>query len=345
MNTAVRKFALAFATTVSLAACSEDSKPVGDVLAEDSTLALEVMSANRDSLALPTDDTALSGSPVASTEPVASPPVEPLTVAAAPAPIVEPRSAPSAENRPAPARSRSTRSVANRSTSTRSTASRSARARASRTQSTRQVARTTARTTRSQVSAGNSGTGRVAATKSTTPSRTASRMRGSALIPVGSEFVLAADQRVCQSMSKVGDTFNAHIAEDVVGPIGVVIPKGTAVTAHVSSVRNDMDFDIESLTFAGRTYSVGSDVTYAGVEKVRTKSARKAAPVVAGAGLGAAVGGVIGRDVKSAVIGAAGGAIAGAIVAKQAYRTDRCLPEGGRINAKLSEPLTIAITE
>lgn len=171
-----------------------------------------------------------------------------------------------------------------------------------------------------------------------------SRMHASALIPAGSELVLAADQRVCASMSRVGDTFHARVTEDVIGPIGVVIPKGTVATATVSSVRNDLDVDVASLTVAGQTYSINSDVTYTQVEKVRRKSGSPR-PVLAGTGLGAAAGGVIGRDVKSAVIGAAGGALAGAIAATQVTRSDRCVPAGGRINTKLSEPLEIALTE
>ena len=145
-------------------------------------------------------------------------------------------------------------------------------------------------------------------------------------------------------MSRVGDTFITHIAEDVVGPIGVVIPKGTVATAQISSVKNNFGVDVGSLTIAGHTYSIDSDVTYTEIEKAKRKS-RNARPVLVGTGLGAAVGGVIGRDVKSAVIGAAGGALAGAIASTQVTKSDRCVPVGGRITATLSEPLKIALTD
>jgi hypothetical protein len=49
--------------------------------------------------------------------------------------------------------------------------------------------------------------------------------------------------------------------------------------------------------------------------------------------------------VKSAVIGAAGGALAGVLASRPSYRTDQCLPEGGRITMKLSEPLKIALSD
>jgi hypothetical protein len=143
-------------------------------------------------------------------------------------------------------------------------------------------------------------------------------MRSSALIPAGSELVLASDQRVCASMSRVGDEFQVRVAEDVVGPIGVVIPKGTVARAQISSLRKDFDLAIASLTLGGRTYPIGSDATIADIEKVRTRSRRQATPVIAGAGV---------------------------VASRQTYRTDRCVPEGGRITTKLAEPLKIALTD
>ena len=309
MNTALRTLALTLGTAVTLTGCADDSRPVGDVLAQDSTLAREVMMANRDSLAT-VIDTAEAQFEVAAgaPEPVsASPRIEtPLAAPVRSAPVIRSTSRRIAAASPARARRRSSRPA-------------QSRAAASRTVSERVTAR------------------------ASSPAET--RMRSSALIPAGSELVLASGQRVCASMSRVGDEFQVRVAEDVIGPIGVVIPKGTVATAQIASVRKDFNLDIASLTFGGHTYPIGSDATFTEVDKVRTKSGKQAAPVVAGAGLGAAMGGVIGRDVKSAVIGAAGGALAGALASRQTYRTDRCVPEGGRITTTLTEPLKIALTE
>lgn len=316
MNTALRTLAAAFGLTATVTACSDDSKPVTDVLAEDSTLVREVMSANRDSFSRSFDtDNSTPDSVAATTPSIASP------VATTPPTRIAPgQKSPS-----------NTRRVVTGS------ASSSPRRRSVRTSQSRVA------------SSSNTAPARSATTPSTRPeTRIASestRMKSSASIPAGTELILAADQRVCASMSRVGDKFQARIAEDLVGPIGVVIPKGTVATAQISSVRNDFDLDIASLTFGGHTYPIASDVTDADVEKVRTKSTKRTVPIAAGAGLGAAAGGMIGRDIKSAVIGAAGGAIAGALAARPSYRTDRCLPEGGRITTKLSEPLKIALTD
>ena len=320
MKPVLRTLALTLGTAATLAGCADDSKPIGDVLAEDSTLAREVMMANRDSLATVVDTAE------AALDVPESPATEPAPVAALPRPETPPPAqvalpvseAPSPSRRvaaanPTGARRRSARSIS--SPSRRRTVS----------------ARTSAPSTTTNTASIRPGT--------------TTRMRSSALIPAGSELVLASGQRVCASMSRVGDAFQVRVAEDVVGPIGVVIPKGTLATAQISSVRNDFDLDIASLTFAGHTYPIGSDVTFTEVEKVRTKPRKQATPVIAGAGLGAAMGGVIGRDVKSAVIGAAGGALAGALASRQTYRTDRCVPEGGRITTRLSEPLEISLTD
>jgi len=169
-------------------------------------------------------------------------------------------------------------------------------------------------------------------------------MKGSALIPAGQELALTSDQRVCASMSHIGDTFTTHLTQDIVGPVGVVIPKGTVATAQVSSVKKGVGINIESLIIDGQTYQISSDVTHADIEKSRTRSGLSTRTVGAGAGLGGVVGGVIGRDVKSTVIGAAGGAIAGAVAARPTYRSDACIPNGGQIVAQLTTPLRLSIS-
>ena len=345
MNQAFRTIAISLAAVSSAAACSNSSKPVADVLAEDSTLAREVMSANRDSLS-GQGDTGLIGPAVATTgsAPAASAPAASAPIASTPRKVSVLEPAVSATR--AKAAERSPHRVAT-TTSTRASAPRRSVqvARSSSTGSRSAATRVSHRRTSSSSAASSAGAISTAPARSEPPvAREATRMRSSAMIPAGLELILAADQRVCESTSKVGDQFGVRFAEDVVGPIGVVIPKGTAATAQVSSV-SDLDMDITSLTVGGRTYPIGSDRTNAQVETIRTKSTKGAAPVVAGAGLGGALGGVIGRDVKSAVIGAAGGALAGALATRATYRTDRCVPEGGKITTTLSEPLRIALTE
>jgi outer membrane lipoprotein SlyB len=146
-------------------------------------------------------------------------------------------------------------------------------------------------------------------------------------------------------MSRVGDTFAVNFANDVIGPVGVVIPKGTAATAQVSSVSNKLNVDMQSIVFGGRTYALASDVTYTEVEKVRRKSSANKGRIAAGAGIGAVAGGVIGGNPATTVLGAAAGGLAGAVAGKRPVREDRCVPDGGRIDVRHTEPLKLALTE
>ena len=329
MNTAFRSIAVTLAATASLTACGNNSKSVADVLAEDSTLAREVMSAQGDTLAQPIE-TAISDP--ATNVAAAEPGVPQSSAGLADTPLAvsssmgdTERSAPQSSNRV------SKTAVASTSTSSRSVS------RSSRSSRVAQPQRNnvTARTSRT---APQNGQGRVV---ETTP------MRGSATIPTGMELALVSDQRVCASMSRVGDTFAAHVAEDVVGPIGVVIPKGAIAHARVVSNKGDVDIDIESLSLANHDYSVESLVTYAEMEKVGYKTHRTTRNAATGAGLGAVVGGVAGRDIKSAVIGAAGGAVAGILASRSTTSTkrDQCIPDGGEITARLVSPLRISLTD
>ena len=332
MNHVLRSLALTLGATVSLAACGNNSKSVGDVLAEDSTLAREVMSARGDSLGQPVDmalpdsatQVAAVDAPAAVESPAAGPADTPLTISSSVVETPVPRSQPASPARVSRSRASSSNRIASRSTRP-SRASRVVRTR------TNDVAVSSRRASVNQPA--------LRRAVETTP------MRGSAMIPAGLELALAADQRVCASMTRIGDTFTAHVAEDVVGPVGVVIPKGATALARVVANKGDVDIDVESLSFAHRAYSLESLVTYTEMEKVGYKSHRTTRNAAAGAGLGAVIGGVAGRDIKSAVIGAAGGAVAGVLASRatSSVKRDQCIPAGGDITARLVSPLKIAV--
>ncbi|HEX6576508.1 MAG TPA: hypothetical protein VF042_16185 [Gemmatimonadaceae bacterium] len=334
MKTALGSLAFALAATAALAACGNNSKSIGDVLAEDTTLAREVMSARGDTLAQPVETGIAEELAAAPSDPIDEVPAQ----AAGPVISSPVATTPSHVGSPAPAES--------------ATAPRSVAA-AAPTQSTRKVVRRTAvaRSTPSRtnrvvksrisdiiVSSSRETTNRTRESRRTTTTP----MRSSALLPAGLEFSLASDQRVCASMSRVGDKFYTHLSEDVVGPIGVVLPKGTPAIARVVSTKGDMDLVIESLTFTEQHYAPETLVTYAETEKVGypRHTARNA---TAGAGLGAAIGAVAGGGVQGALIGAAGGAAIGTIASRPKTQKDRCIPAGGDITARLVEPLKITL--
>lgn len=178
--------------------------------------------------------------------------------------------------------------------------------------------------------------------------------RAVGVVSVGSELALTAGQRICTNTNSVGDRFTARLAEPVMGANGTVIPVGASALVEISSLKKskrdgdeiEVGLRVESITFNGRTYPVSSEVTYAQVDKVRAESrgddVRK---VATGAAIGAVLGQIFGGKTKSTVIGAAGGAAAGAVIASRNADFDGCLPSGGKITVRLTQPLTIQLSE
>ena len=178
--------------------------------------------------------------------------------------------------------------------------------------------------------------------------------RAVGIVSAGSEVVLSAGQRVCTNTNNVGDRFTAQIADPVMGANGTVIPTGATATVSITSLHRseragdaiEIGLRVESITFGGKTYQVSSETTFAQVDRVRSESrgddVRK---VATGAAIGAVLGQILGGRTKSTVIGAATGAAAGAVAASRNANFDGCVPSGGRIIIRLTEPLTIQLTE
>ena len=178
--------------------------------------------------------------------------------------------------------------------------------------------------------------------------------RAVGVVSVGSEISLAAGQRVCTNTNSIGDKFTAQISDPVMGANGTVIPAGATATVAISSLHQskragddiEIGLRVESISFGGKTYQVTSETTYAQVDRVRAQSRSDDVKKVAtGAAIGAVLGQIFGGKTKSTVIGAAGGAAAGAVIANRNANYDGCVPSGGRITIRLTEPLTIQLTE
>jgi len=169
-------------------------------------------------------------------------------------------------------------------------------------------------------------------------------------IATGSEIALFAGQRVCTNTYQVGDRFTANVAESVQGSNGVAIPAGATAVIEVTALKRsenandniEMEFAVKSIAFNGKTYPVASTVTTAQVEKVRNGDASNDGKKVAtGAIIGAIAGQIFGHKTKSTVIGAATGAAAGAVVAGATGKYEGCVPSGGRIAIKLTQPMVV----
>jgi hypothetical protein len=170
-------------------------------------------------------------------------------------------------------------------------------------------------------------------------------------ISVGSEVSLYSGQRVCTNTNSVGDRFTAQIAEPVMGSNGVVIPAGSSAVVEITTLNRserandniEIGLRVESITFNGKTYPVRSEVSYAQVERVRGES-KVGGDAVKGAVIGAVLGQIIGRRTKSTVIGAGAGAAVGAAVGAANSKVEGCVPSGGRITVRLTQPLVVQMT-
>ncbi|HUQ47743.1 MAG TPA: YMGG-like glycine zipper-containing protein [Gemmatimonadaceae bacterium] len=174
------------------------------------------------------------------------------------------------------------------------------------------------------------------------------------VVSPGSEISMSSGQRICTNTNNVGDRFTAQIADPVMGGNGTVIPAGATATVEITSLsksqgagdRIEIGLRVESVKFGGKTYPVIAETTYAQVDRVRAESrASDTKKVVTGAAIGAVLGQILGHRTKSTVIGAATGAAAGAVVASRNANYDGCVPSGGRITIRLTQPLTIQATE
>jgi hypothetical protein len=291
-----------FAVTIALGACKQGDRPE-DALAQDTSLAHDLSLANADTMAQPQ----LKDVPI-TTAPIVSP--------AAPAPRVAQRQTPSQILTP--------------------------------NKNPRRVVTTTKTTPepveKAPVTTENGNT----VTEGSTTGAVSAKAVGT--IASGSEIALYSGQRVCTNTYAVGDRFTASVAESVQGSNGVAIPAGATAVIEVTSLKrsenaNDnitMEFIVRSIAFNGTTYPVSSMVTSAQVDKVRNGDASNDVRKVAtGAVIGAIAGQIFGHHAKSTIIGAATGAAAGAVVAGATGKYDGCVPNGGRISLKLTQPMQV----
>lgn len=169
-------------------------------------------------------------------------------------------------------------------------------------------------------------------------------------IPAGSTLRLASNSQVCTNTHKAGDRFTATVTSPVTGSNGAVIPAGATVALTVTQVKrsenvNDnivMEFQVNSVTYGGRTYQVDAAVQSADVQRVRNQPKNKdVQKVVGGAVAGAIIGQVLGKNTKSTVIGAAAGAAAGAGAAAATANYEGCVRDGGSIVVTLQDAVQV----
>jgi len=170
----------------------------------------------------------------------------------------------------------------------------------------------------------------------------------------GTKIDVAANDTLSSRTAKTGDTFTAHVVEDVKNAQGkVVIPAGAAVSGSITAVKpapnpntpGTLTVAITSVTVHGNSYPIEAAVdSIETIHKGRGVTTGDAAKVGAGAAAGAILGRVIGGNSKGTVIGGIVGGIAGAGVAKQTKDSDIVLPKGAHIIIRLTKELAVSAT-
>jgi hypothetical protein len=169
-------------------------------------------------------------------------------------------------------------------------------------------------------------------------------------IPAGTTLSLASNQQVCTNTHKAGDRFTASLTSPVSGSNGAVIPAGATVSLTVTRAKrsenaNDpivMEFQVNSISYGGRTYPLDASVASADVQRVRNQPKSKdVQKVVGGAVAGAIVGQILGKNTKSTVIGAAAGGAAGAAAAAATANYEGCVQNGGAIRVTLQDAVQV----
>jgi len=170
-------------------------------------------------------------------------------------------------------------------------------------------------------------------------------------VPVGTRIDAAITDAISSRQARVGDTFAAHVVQDVRNGGGrTVIPAGSAVHGTVTDVSpapnarstGTLTLAISSLTVRGKTYPVGVSIdSLDTVSEGRGIEGVDVGRVAGGAAAGAILGRVIGGNAKGTVIGGVVGGAAGAAVSVIMKDVDIVLPAGAHLMLTLRERLTV----
>jgi hypothetical protein len=175
-------------------------------------------------------------------------------------------------------------------------------------------------------------------------------------IPDGTAFVVRLDDTLDTSRLQSGKRFKAKLAEDMVGPDGTALFRGSKVHGHVSSVENGfhsrllLSFDeiqtdhgwvplIATVTGVPGEHGLKPPDEEGDIERTGPNKRRSVEGAAVGAGVGA-VGGAAAGGGKGAAIGAGIGAGLGAAAGLLSDHTLR-LQKGTVLEVRLDRPLQV----
>jgi hypothetical protein len=166
-------------------------------------------------------------------------------------------------------------------------------------------------------------------------------------LPAGTALTVTVNQTLASNQSRVGDAFDASVAEDVVVDGKTVISRGAKVIGRVTGASpsgrlqnpGSLAGTLTSVEVNGKSYDLATD-SFA--RKASSHKTRNAEYIGGGAAAGAIIGAIAGHG-KGAAIGAAAGAGAGTAGAAVTGKKDVSIPAETRLTFHLKEPLSVSV--
>jgi len=168
-------------------------------------------------------------------------------------------------------------------------------------------------------------------------------------IPGGTPVHLQMIDSVDSAKNHAGDIFHASLALPITVNGEPIVPSGTDIyvklvtsssAGHLAG-RSELTLQLARLDFQGASYNLSSD-DYHDVGKSR--GARTAETVGAGAAIGAVIGGILGHG-KGAAIGAASGGAGGVAVEEATKSPQVRIASETKLDFTLQQPVTLSYTQ
>jgi hypothetical protein len=175
-------------------------------------------------------------------------------------------------------------------------------------------------------------------------------------IPEGTRFIVRLKDKLETKKLKPGKKFTAELAEDLVAPNGVTIPRGKKIRGHVSEIDrgtharlllsfNEIETPHGKMPLAATVtdvpgeHSIKQPNAEGEIERKGVSKGRAIKSAAAGAGVGALAGAVTG-GMRGAVIGAAAGTAVG-LGAGILTDRDLRLEKGQQLELRLDRPVQV----
>jgi hypothetical protein len=168
------------------------------------------------------------------------------------------------------------------------------------------------------------------------------------VVPAATTFWAALDQPISAAQTQPGQPFSATVSSDIVGPGGVMIPRGARVFGHVADVRyaagnspNAVVLSLDGIDVNGQRMPVAASLVQTSLTPQSQVGSISGRDVLIGTAIGAVLGGVT-KGGEGALVGGALGAGGGALVSLGMNREQGVLPPGTQLQLRLEQPLQLA---